>query len=59
MDKEEDDDDDLINKFNHTSHQLTVNDSGVRNENTDGDVGRAIHTGEGVVNSDLNDAVII
>jgi hypothetical protein len=37
---------------------MTINDPGVEGENTDGHVGGAAHTGEGVANSDPDDAAM-
>jgi hypothetical protein len=48
---DDDNDGDLTDRSDHTSHQMTVNDPRVEGENTDGD--------EGVVNSNPDDAAML
>ncbi|KAL9117137.1 MAG: hypothetical protein Q9187_006330 [Circinaria calcarea] len=55
---DDDEDGDPTDRSNHTSYQMTVNDPGVRGENIDGDADVAAHTGEGVANSDPDDAAM-
>jgi hypothetical protein len=55
----DDEDNDPIDRPNRTSHQMTVNDLGIRGENTDKDASSAAHTGEVVANSNLDDTAII
>jgi hypothetical protein len=52
---DDEEDGDPIDRFNHTSHQMTVNDPGVGCENTDGDASDAAQMGEVVANSELDD----
>jgi hypothetical protein len=47
---------DLMDRSNHTSHQMAVNDLGSEDKNIDGDIGAVIHMGEGVAGSGLDDA---
>jgi hypothetical protein len=56
--EDDDDNDDLMDRSDHNSHQMIVNDLGVEGENTDEHTGGAAHTGEGVANSDRNDAAM-
>jgi hypothetical protein len=51
-----DDNGDLMDRSDHTSHQMTVNDLGVESENTDRHASGAVLAGEGVANSDPDDA---
>jgi hypothetical protein len=57
--KDDDDNSDLMDRSDHTSYQMTVNDPEVEGENTDRHAGGAAHTSEGVTNSDRNDAAIL
>ena len=47
-----------MDRSDHTSHQMTVNDLVVEGENTDGHAGDAAYTDKGVANSDPDDAVM-
>jgi hypothetical protein len=47
-----------MDRSNHTLHQMTMNDPGVADENTDEDADIAAHTGEGVANSDPDNAAM-
>jgi hypothetical protein len=62
-DDDDDDDGDLADLFDHSSHRMTVNDSGIEGENTDGHAGcvaaAAARMGVGMANSDLEDAAIL
>ena len=53
---DDDEDGDTIDRSNHTSHQMAINDLGVGSKNTDRDADDAAQMGEVVVNSELDDA---
>jgi hypothetical protein len=53
-----DDNGDLMDRSDHTSHQMTVNDLGVESENIDRHASGAVLAAEGVPNSDPDDAAI-
>jgi hypothetical protein len=56
--EDDDDNSDLMDQSDHTSHQMTVNDLVVEGENIDGHAGGATHIDEGVANSDPDDAAM-
>ena len=55
---DDDENGDPTNRFNYTSHQITVNDPEIRNENTDEDVDVVAYTSKDVVNFDLNNTTM-
>jgi hypothetical protein len=54
----DDNDDDSTDQSNHISHQMTMNTLRVGGENINRDTNIITHTGEGVANSDPDDAAI-